>query len=151
MARDWITELLQNRILLTAFLGWAVAQLLKTILYWFLNHDFRWERLVGSGGMPSSHAALVLSMVTAIVKQCGPGSVEFAIGAVLAVVVLHDARGVRLETGKQAQAINAILNYLKNSSTSHFPDVELKELVGHTPFQVVVGSVIGLTVGVLFG
>lgn len=91
--------------------AWAIAQLAKVILYTIVNREFKFERLVGSGGMPSSHAATVCALVTSSVKQFGVGSFEFAISFILAAVVLYDARGVRLETGKQAVTITAIIDH----------------------------------------
>lgn len=79
------------------------------------------------------------------------GTFEFAISFVLASIVLYDARGVRLETGKQAVTISAIVNFLKEGTAIELPDMHLKELVGHTPFQVFVGSVLGILIGLLFG
>ena len=109
---DFLKGLLENRILIAALVGWAIAQVAKAILYTIVNREFKFERLVGSGGMPSSHAATVCAMTTAVAMQYGLASFEFAISFVLTSVVLHDARGVRQEAGKQAVTITAIIDHL---------------------------------------
>ena len=96
-----IADILSNRILVCGVLGWAVAQILKTLIYAMLNNEFRLERMFGDGGMPSAHSATVSSMATAAAIVYGFGSFEFAISAMLAIIVMHDAMGVRMETGKQ--------------------------------------------------
>lgn len=146
----FLQQLWENKILIAALAAWLLAQLVKMILYGIMNREFRLERLIGSGGMPSSHAALVCALTVAVLKQYGIGSFEFAISFVLAVVVLHDARGVRLETGKQAVTITAIIQHLvKQGEDLDLPELELKELIGHTALQVLVGSLMGIGVGLL--
>ncbi|MEG1662177.1 MAG: divergent PAP2 family protein, partial [Clostridiales bacterium] len=107
------------------------------------------ERLFGAGGMPSSHAAAVCALLTAIIYEYGTGSVAFAITAVLTVIVLHDARGVRLETGKQAQVLNTIINSLHDLDFRALQEIKLKELVGHTPSQVAIGAIIGVGIALI--
>ncbi len=145
---DFLTELWQNRILVAALIAWAAAQLAKTVIYVILYRDWRADRLWGSGGMPSSHAATVCALTVSSLLKYGVGSPIFAITFVLTAVVLHDARGVRLETGKQAKVIAAITAILEKTYQGMIPDVELKELVGHTPLQVAVGSAMGVVVGI---
>lgn len=145
----FVRDLFSNRILLSAMTGWFAAQLGKTILYFILNRELRLERMVGAGGMPSSHAATVCALVVSTAYNYSPQSFEFAIAFLLAVVVLHDARGVRLETGKQAQAIKDMYQVLDTIMDVDMPEVEkLKVLVGHTPSQVFVGGVIGILTGI---
>jgi len=142
-------ELLGNKILISAILGWAVAQLLKTVLHTFLMKKFEPERLIGSGGMPSSHAATVCAMVTTTGIRYGVGTFEFAIAAILAIVVMHDAMNVRLETGKQAKLLNEIIETLKTLDGTAWTEEKLKEFIGHTPFQVLVGALLGILIGCL--
>ncbi len=144
-------DLFSNRVLVSALIGWASAQIIKAILYSVINHEFKAERLIGSGGMPSSHAATVCALVVATFYNFGAASFEFAIAFIFAVVVLHDARGVRLETGKQAEAINTIYQFLVDTITDNdMPEIErMKVLVGHTPLQVLAGSALGIIVGLL--
>ncbi len=149
---DFFKGLLQNKILIAALIGWAIAQVAKAILYTIVNKEFKFERLVGSGGMPSSHAATVCAMTAAVAKHFGLASFEFAISFVLMSVVLHDARGVRQEAGKQAVTITAIIDHLiQEGKILELPEWELKELIGHTPLQVLIGSIIGIGVGIWLG
>ena len=149
---QYLQDFLNNRILVAALVAWAIAQAIKAILYTIVNREFKFERLVGSGGMPSSHAATVCAMTTAVAMQFGLGSFEFAISFVLTSVVLHDARGVRQEAGKQAVTITAILDHLiKEGTIIELPEWELKELIGHTPLQVLIGSIMGIGIGLWLG
>ena len=102
-------ELTSNQTLMTGVTGWVVAQVLKTILDIGLNHSFNPERLIVSGGMPSSHSSTVCSLATAAALRYGVGSFEFSISFILARVVMYDAIGVRQETGKQARVLNRLL------------------------------------------
>ena len=146
----FMSGLWQNRVLLSAATGWAAAQVIKTIIHGLLEGEWKLERLVGSGGMPSSHAATVCALVTAVAYNYGPNSFQFTISFLLAIIVLHDARGVRLETGKQAEILNEIVKYLRmEEGHTTLPEKELKELVGHTPIQVGAGMIIGVIVGIV--
>ena len=149
---QYLQDFLNNRILIAALVAWAIAQAIKAILYTIVNREFKFERLVGSGGMPSSHAATVCALTTAVAMQFGLGSFEFAISFVLSSVVLHDARGVRQEAGKQAVTITAIIDHLiKEGTIIELPEWELKELIGHTPLQVLIGSIMGIGIGLWLG
>ena len=106
---DMWQKMLENQILVSSVAGWVVAQVLKTIIDCTLNHDFSPERLVGAGGMPSSHSSTVCALVVSSGICCGVSSPEFAVSFVLAAVVMYDAIGVRQETGKQAKLLNMIL------------------------------------------
>lgn len=145
-----IQELLANKILIAAVAGWFVAQLLKTIIHLILNKALVWERMVGSGGMPSSHSATVCALATATFYEFGVGSFEFAISVIFAIVVMHDARGVRRETGLQAELLNDILMIFEEMGRSEISAHDkLKELVGHTPLQVLVGAILGILIAAL--
>lgn len=147
---NFFTEFLGNRIFLTAALGWLVAQLLKTIIHLILSKEFRAERLVGSGGMPSSHSATVCALATAACWEYGPGSFEFAISLLFAIVVMYDAMGVRRETGIQAKLLNDIIRVFEDMGRDEISmHDKLKEFVGHTPFQVLVGAALGILTAVL--
>lgn len=138
---------LQYHILIAVVMGWLVAQLLKTVLYFYLEKEFKPERLIGSGGMPSSHASTVCSLAVASAYNYGIGSFQFAITLVVAIIVMHDAMGVRLETEKQAKILNAMMEEIKSSSDNELFEQHLKEFVGHTPTQVLVGAIVGILVG----
>ena len=142
-------EMLKNQRLISSATGWVVAQLLKTIIDCTLNHGFSPERLVGSGGMPSSHSATVCALVVSSGICCGVSSSEFAVSFVLAAVVMYDAIGVRQETGKQAKLLNLILQQdLFKLKDQEFEE-KLKEFVGHTPLQVFAGAILGIVIALL--
>ncbi len=146
---DFITGILSNKILLASFWAWLIAQALKTIIYVIMNKDFNPERLVGDGGMPSSHSATVMALVTSTAFYYGSNTFEFAIAAILALIVMHDAMGVRRETGKQAKAINNMMELLAELSSDIPPEKKLKEFVGHSPMQVFFGALLGVIVGLV--
>ncbi len=140
-------EIISNRILLTGVAGWAVAQVLKTIIHAMINRKLDLRRLTGDGGMPSSHSATVTSAAVMTGLTCGFDSVLFALAAIMAIIVMHDAMGVRLETGKQAQVINEMFDLLDRLTEEDLSmDVKLKEFVGHTPTQVLAGGILGVIV-----
>ena len=150
MVKDLIIQLFSNRLLITAVISWAVAQIVKTGINAFLTKSFDPERLVGSGGMPSSHSAFVTGLATAAFIHMGPDSPEFAICFVIAFVVMYDAMGVRRETGKQAELLNQFSEiFSKNYDEFQTPEETLKVLVGHTPLQVFFGLLVGIIVGIL--
>lgn len=141
---DWFLDLITNPFLLTSLGSWFVAQLLKVIIHAIIYKKLDFERLVGDGGMPSGHSATVSSLAVMCALMCGPASVEFAISGILAIIVCHDASGVRRETGKQAVLLNEIIKAFSELAEEKLPEVKLKEFVGHTPIQVVAGILIGI-------
>lgn len=144
-----IVALFQNRFLMTGLLAWLIAQVLKTIIHLLVYKTFDPHRLVGDGGMPSGHSATVTSLAVASAFAFGTGSFEFAVCAILAIIVCHDAMGVRLETGKQAVVINDMIEIINMlSDTDIVPEKKLKEFVGHTPIQVFAGMFVGILVAV---
>lgn len=147
-------QLLSNRILWSAFIGYFSAQIIKAILEGIMDHTFSIARLLtGNGGMPSSHSATVCAMATLAGIEYGVGSFEFAICVVLAIVVMVDASGVRRETGNQAVALNELMDYFEKLRSDlpkpHFSQDELKEFIGHTPVQVQVGALLGIIIAVI--
>ncbi len=155
-----INELLANRVLIAGITGWASAQVIKAILYTILHKEFSFERLFGDGGMPSGHSATVSAMAMMALLHYGIGSFEFAVSTMLAIIVMHDAMGVRLETGKQAEIINELTalfeevvdefnaeETLEKKFQKVFSEDKLKEYVGHTPIQVIAGCLLGLLIG----
>ena len=153
-----IESLLKNQILICGVCAWAVAQILKTIIYALVHHEIRWERLFGDGGMPSGHSATVSAMAAATGFGYGLESFEFAIACMMAIIVMHDAMGVRMETGKQGKVLNEMIEFFrvegfaeafrKNVKNYAFWEASLKEFVGHTPLQVVAGCILGIVVAV---
>ena len=138
---NWFVELITNPYVLTALSCWFIAQLIKVLINLVIQKKIIWERLIGDGGMPSGHSATVSSLATIIGLMHGFDTPEFAIAGILAVVVCHDAMGVRQETGKQAIMLNEIIRILE---AEELPEVKLKELVGHTPLQVLAGILLGI-------
>ena len=136
---EYLKDLFSNPFLLTGVSSWFIAQVLKTILHLIFYKKLDFERLYGDGGMPSGHSATVASLATICGLTFGLGSVEFAISAILAIIVCHDATGVRRETGKHAEILNELVKYLETGKPE-----DLKELVGHTPLQVFAGILIGI-------
>ena len=142
----FFSDLFSNRILIAAFFGWLTAQFLKTIIYVLVNKTFDPERLVGDGGMPSSHSATVMALVTSTAFYFGADTFEFAIAAILALITMHDAMGVRRETGKQAKVINNMMEWFAELKSDLPPEEKLKEFVGHSPTQVFFGALLGVVV-----
>lgn len=135
--------LLKNYLIFTPLFAYLIAQVLKTILYSVMSRKFDYKRLLGSGGMPSSHAATVVALATASLKKLGALSPITAVTFVLATIVIYDARGVRQEVGKHAQILSKIYKNWHGESDQDNA-IKLDEMVGHTPFQVVIGGVIGM-------
>lgn len=143
-------QLCSNKILASAITGWFVAQVLKTIIHLIISRQFSAERLVGSGGMPSSHSSTVCALAAATYMECGLSGYEFAIAATFAIVVMYDAMGVRRETGKQARILNEMIGLFTDMGNSFkTPEEKLKEFVGHTPLQVLMGAILGILIAVL--
>ena len=141
---DWILDLVTNPFLVTAVSSWAIAQVLKVVINAAFQKKFSLERLLGDGGMPSGHSATVTSLAVFTALTYGTGSYAFAISAVLAVIVCHDAMGVRQETGKQAILLNEIIKSFSIPADKELQNIKLKELVGHTPLQVMAGILVGV-------
>lgn len=141
---EWIMELLTNRFVLTALSSWFVAQVVKTILHLIINRKLDLTRLFGDGGMPSGHSATVTSLATYAALAKGPGSFEFAVCGILAIIVCHDATGVRLETEKQGQLLQELVEAFEALHDKDLPEVKLKRFVGHTPIQVLAGIILGI-------
>lgn len=148
---NFLNDVFQNTIFVSAALGWLVAQVLKTLIYLIINKRVVAERMVGGGGMPSSHSATVCALATAAGMKYGGGSFEFAISAMFAIVVMYDAMGVRRETGIQAKVLNEMMDLLTNMGKEMSAEDRLKELVGHTPLQVLMGALLGILIAVLIG
>ena len=160
-----LQTLLHNKMFLCPIIGWATAQILKTFINMLINREFNPERLIGSGGMPSSHSSTVVSLMYATAYCKGITGFEFPMATTLAIIVMYDAMNVRMETGKQAIILNLFLKneeinkmlkeadrsnkMLKEADRSDWAKIILKEYVGHTPIQVLGGIVVGVVVGYL--
>lgn len=144
---DFSVGIMANQILKTAFLAWLTAQVLKVMINVLSYGKLDLTRLVGSGGMPSSHTALVIALAVSVGKNMGWDSVHFAIAAVVAGVVMYDAAGVRRATGQQAEVINKIISDIYHGEK--IKPERLKELIGHTPIEILAGAIIGIVYGVV--
>ena len=148
-----ILNILTNPVLLIPGCAWIVAQIAKTIISFIVNKRFSFDRLVGDGGMPSGHSATVTALATMCGLTEGFGSTEFGLAMIFAIVVMHDAMGVRREAGKHARSIISIVESLNDYFSEHDDIIKtekLKVLVGHTPLQVVVGSLLGAAIAVIY-
>ena len=143
-----ISDIFRNHLLMNALLAWATAQILKFFIYLAVNRTIDWKRLTGDGGMPSGHSATVTALAVTSGLEYSCASPAFAVCVVLAIIVMHDAMGVRREAGRHAKAINELLETL---SSQQEPDVKLKECLGHTPMQVCCGAVLGFAVAWILG
>lgn len=144
-----ITGILHNHVLFAALIGWFLAQMLKIPIYYAVEKRWDWHRFHGSGGMPSSHTAMVVTGSIMVGALNGFDSALFAASVVFSSVVMYDAAGVRRETGRQAEVINQILqDVLINGKP--ISDVELKELVGHKPIEVACGAILGIVIAVVY-
>ena len=144
-------DIVSNQVLISAAMGWLVAQVLKTLIDIWYNKTFSPDRLWGSGGMPSSHSATVCALATSTALRYGCYGYEFAVSFIFSLVVMYDAMGVRRETGKQAKLLNMILeNNIFEDNFEHFEE-RLKEFVGHTPLQVFMGAILGILIAFIIG
>jgi len=147
---DWndniLVVLFTNQAFVIPISAWALAQLFKVVVVFFRERILDWHFMIRSGGMPSSHTALVASLATVVALRAGVGSVSFAIAAILAMIVMYDAAGVRQAVGRQAVLLNQLLHRLAEKHPS--PDKEMenrvRELLGHTPYQVFTGAALGV-------
>ena len=144
-----LEALFTNYCLMSAVAGWFIAQILKVFTGIFRLRDFSFRAMMfGTGGMPSSHSASVVGLATSIALKYGFASPVFAVAALLCIIVMNDAVGVRRETGKQSKALNLILKDLFSDSKD-VVDENFRELIGHTPLQVVCGAITGFAVAML--
>jgi acid phosphatase family membrane protein YuiD len=135
-------QLAHNRVLLAGLFAWTLAQLIKLPLNYMLRREWDWSLLIAAGGMPSSHSALVTGVSIGIGLQEGFDSPLFAIAGILAMIVIYDATGVRRHAGDHARVLNLMIDELL---TGHpLAEKELKEVLGHTPREVIGGVLLGI-------
>ena len=149
---DVFKQLINNHILLASGISWVVSQILKVIINLVVERKVVWERLFGDGGMPSGHSATVFCLAILSGWYAGFDSIIFAIAMILAIIVMHDATGVRRETGKHAASIKEIaeaLNQLFVNKDAQIKTDKLKLLVGHSKLQVFFGALVGFTVALV--
>lgn len=143
-----LSRVLENQVLIIALLACGIAQASKLVIHFAQHQKINFRVLVETGGMPSSHSALVAALATGVGQLRGWDSIEFAIASVFAAIVMYDAAGVRQAAGKQARILNQIIDELFQEG-QEFNEDRLKELLGHTPFQVLVGLGLGIATSVL--
>jgi len=145
-----IDDFLQNRVLIAGFFAWVVGQFLKFPLEYIFNKRWNWGIMFSSGGMPSSHSALVTAVALSIGFQNGFDTSIFALAMAIAMIIIYDAAGVRRQAGIHAERINEIMKSFIESR--HFQEEDLKEMLGHTPFEVIAGVLLGFFISLtLFG
>jgi len=137
-----LSLIFRNKIVIIAFITWVINQILKLIIFYITEKKWDMRRFIGAGGMPSTHSALSVCVAITIGLKEGWDSPLFAFAIVIAFIIMADAAGVRRETGEQAVVLNKII--LEFFNEIKLKDKRLKELVGHTPFEVIVGAFIGI-------
>jgi acid phosphatase family membrane protein YuiD len=136
-----VDALIGNDVLGACVLAWLVAQLSKPLLYYAHSHRISLRHVVSAGGMPSSHSAVVVALATRVGVDTGLSSIPFALAAVFAAIVMYDAAGVRRAVSVQARILNRMLAEMIEAQ--RFNEERLRELIGHTPFEVFVGALLG--------
>lgn len=144
----YLEQISNNSVLWTSIISWAVAQVLKFILVLVMHRKVDFTRITGSGGMPSSHSSFVVSLAASVGFTSGFDSAMFAICTILALVVMYDAAGVRRSAGQQAAILNRLVEDWSHEDYSH-TETKLKELLGHTPVEVIAGAVLGILIAVI--
>ncbi|MGL4308330.1 divergent PAP2 family protein [Cetobacterium sp. SF1] len=139
-----------NKILDVVFIAWFIAQFYKVLSSIFLEKKFNIKRLWETGGMPSSHSSTVSSLTTSLGFGYGFQSSVFAIAFVFSLIVMYDAAGIRRAAGKHAGLINTLLEKFATKIGEKIHDEKLKELLGHTPFEVLIGAALGIVVAFFF-
>lgn len=144
---NFLKELVLNKPLIIAAMSWLTAGVLKMLVELKMNKKLVISRVVGAGGMPSSHTATVVALSIALGYYEGLRSAAFALSVIFTIIVIHDAVGVRLETGKQAKVLNTMIFETNTFKELDF-ETALKEYVGHTPSQAFVGALVGVLVSI---
>ncbi len=147
-AINTVKYLTGNRILNIALIACFTAQILKVIVTLIAERKFNVGRMFQNGGMPSSHSSLVVALATSVGRVYGVNSPYFAIAAVFALIVMFDAAGVRRAAGEQAKILNYIMEHWRETTPEIFGE-KLREFIGHTPFQVIMGALLGFVIGIL--
>ncbi|MCL2573217.1 MAG: divergent PAP2 family protein [Defluviitaleaceae bacterium] len=144
---SFFDEILGNNALWIALCAWLVAQILKIVIELARSRRLNWGLLMSSGGMPSSHSSFVTAVTTVIGLSEGFDSPIFALGAIVSLIVMYDASGVRRAAGNQAKVINDLLASIENTGIKL--DKKLKEMLGHTPIEVAAGGILGIIIALL--
>ncbi|MCL2099290.1 MAG: divergent PAP2 family protein [Oscillospiraceae bacterium] len=143
--RNGFGELINNYALICSLMGWLIASVAKIIIGLAKEKRLDFRKIYGSGGMPSSHSSTVSALATAVAKIDGLQSTNFAIAFMFAFIVMYDASGVRRAAGEQARILNQLVNNLSDNKPAYLTK-KLKELIGHTPLEVIVGALLGILI-----
>ncbi len=143
-------DIITNKVLVIPLGAWAIAQLIKTLVALLQGKGMDFRYLVSSGGMPSAHSAVVTALATAVGMIQGFGSALFGIAVILALVVMYDAAGVRQSVSHQSVVLNRIVHELRLRQPITRLEADIRELIGHTPFQVIIGAALGIAVAWLW-
>ena len=145
-----MSDLIHNRVLVAAFLAWMIGQFLKFPLEYLLNKRWNWGIMFSSGGLPSSHSSLVTAVALTVGLQEGFDSALFALSASIGMIVIYDAAGVRRQAGIHAERINAIMkSFFESGQLGEDELDDLKEMLGHTPMEVVSGVLLGVLISLI--
>ena len=146
---NYIKDLLCNEVLICSVVAYFIAQILKIFTTLYREKSFDIKRLLGSGGMPSSHSSTVCALTFSFARVWGVASPGFALCFILSAIVMYDATGVRREAGAHAKMLNQMVKDLF-SGDPDYAQTALKELIGHTPLQVIMGALLGIVIGLFF-
>lgn len=145
----WFLKLVTNPFFITPVIAWFFAQVIKTIIHAIEHKGIDWSRMVGDGGIPSCHSATVSALAFICLLHFGPDSFQFAVTVILAIIVCHDAMGIRSEAGKHAVVLNKLISSQENISSEKILEGKLKEFIGHSPVQVFAGVAVGIGTAIL--
>jgi uncharacterized protein len=137
-------------ILIVSVCAWAIAQLIKVLVVYIQKKQFDFRTLIATGGMPSSHSAIVSALATSVAIVDGFSSVPFAISAIFALIVIYDSAGMRRSVGRQAVVLNRVIKELRERRSIGYFEKDLRELMGHTTFQVIIGACLGIAVSFIW-
>ena len=137
----------QNRVLVAVLIAWLLAQSLKVPIFYLQKHRWNWALMISTGGMPSSHSALIVSAAASIGLNVGFNNPLFALAVATAMIIVYDATGIRRQAGLHAQKINILINELLKGHP--ISEKQLKEVLGHSPLEVVGGVVLGIVVAII--
>ncbi len=143
-----VKSILDNKILVNSAIAWFLAQLIKVFTNKIKKQEFTFALFVASGGMPSSHSAAVCAMSASAAMIMGVNSPEFGIAFILSIIVMYDAAGVRRAAGEQAKTLNRLIKHIISGQTDIL-NKDLKELIGHTPFEVFAGAALGILIALI--
>ena len=141
---SYMRTLFSNPYFNSSLLSWFIAQALKVILTLIKERKLDFYRFVGSGGMPSSHTAMVMGLSTAVGLKMGWDSLEYAVSLIFSLIIMYDASGVRRAVGKQAMILNQMIK--DRQQNKQIEEKQLKELIGHTQVEVLAGAILGIAI-----